>query len=88
VPGEQRQIRGPATVHGRDVPEGDLDQSGIGFSDACLTTAAQINILVEPGSPFRAVRVGEAEDIDHNGNPSCAEIGVDASALFGAYWGG
>lgn len=68
--------------------EVDLDQSVIGFSDDCLTSAAQINILVEPGSPFRAVRVGKAEDVDDNGNVSCPEIGVNAGKLFGAYWDG
>lgn len=66
--------------------EVDLDQSVIGFSNDCLTTAAQINILVEPGSPFRALRVGDAEDVDDNGNVSCPEIGVNAGKLFGAYW--
>lgn len=45
----------PDRIEGK--AEVDLDQSVIGFSDDCLTTAAQINIVVEPGSPFRAVRV-------------------------------
>lgn len=66
----------------------DLDQSVLGFSDDCLTTAAQINILVEPGSPFRAIRVGQAEDIDQNGNVSCPELGANAGKLFGSYWDG
>ncbi|MFO0569589.1 MAG: hypothetical protein U0263_28325 [Polyangiaceae bacterium] len=64
----------------------DLDQTVIGYSNDCLTTAAQINILVEPGSPFRAIRVGQAEDIDDNGNVSCPEIAAGASKLFGDFW--
>ncbi|MBI3205850.1 MAG: hypothetical protein HYZ29_30220 [Myxococcales bacterium] len=75
----------PDRIEGK--AEVDLDQSVLGFSDDCLTTAAQINIVVEPGSPFRAVRVGSAQDLDDNGNVSCPEIVVKGGALFGDFWG-
>jgi hypothetical protein len=74
----------PDRIEGK--AEVELDQSVLGFSDDCLTSAAQINILVLPGSPFRAVRVGDAEDLDDNGNVSCPEIAAGAVSLFGAFW--
>lgn len=74
----------PDRIEGK--AEVDLDQTVLGFSNDCLTTAAQINILVEPGSPFRAQRVGTAEDLDDNGNVSCPELAANAGKLFGSYW--
>jgi hypothetical protein len=41
-----------------------------------------ISITLEPNSPFRAERVGNAQDIDQNGNVSCPEIVENASSLF------
>jgi hypothetical protein len=72
------EIQGKADV--------DLDQSVVGYDDECLATAAQINILIEPGSPFTAKRVGSAEDIDKNENVSCPELAAEAVQLFGDYW--
>lgn len=63
-----------------------LDQNVIGMSNDCLTTAAQIKILIEPGSLAKGVRVGSAEDIDGNGNVSCPELTARAEALFGEFW--
>jgi len=63
-----------------------LDQSVVGMSDDCLTSAAAINILVEPGSPAKAIRVGAAEDLDDNGNVSCQELSLGAAKLFGDFW--
>lgn len=63
-----------------------LDQNVIGMSDECLTTAAQIKILIEPGSLAKGVRVGSAEDLDENGNVSCPELAARAEALFGEFW--
>jgi hypothetical protein len=65
-----------------------LDESVVGMSDDCLTSAAQIKILVQPGSTIKAVRVGDAEDLDHNGNVSCPELAIGAEKLFGSFWGG
>jgi hypothetical protein len=63
-----------------------LNQSVLGFSDECMAAAARINITIQPGSPFRAVRVGDAEDFDGNGNVSCPEIEIAAPRLFDDYW--
>jgi hypothetical protein len=67
-------ITGKVDVH--------LDQSIVGWSNDCLATAAKIQILIVPGSPFRAQRVGNAEDIDHNGNVSCPELVANAPNIF------
>jgi hypothetical protein len=87
-------LRTVATLSGTvltgDVIEGkadvSLDQNIIGYSDACLATAVNINITIDPGSPFRAERVGDAEDLDHNGNVTCPELKQNAVALFGDFW--
>lgn len=67
-------IKGLAQIH--------LDESVLGYSDPCLAVAANIRIVVEPDSPFRAQRVGPAEDLDHNGNVSCPEIELEAPSIF------
>jgi hypothetical protein len=67
-------IKGYAQVH--------LDESVLGYSDPCLAAAASIKIVVEPDSPFRAQRVGPAQDVDHNGNVSCPEIRISAPSIF------
>jgi len=67
-------IKGYAQIH--------LDESVLGYSDPCLAVAASISIVVEPDSPFRAQRVGAAEDVDHNGNVSCPEIEINAPNIF------
>ncbi len=67
-------ITGKVNVH--------LDQSIVGWSNDCLATAAKIQILIQPGSPFRAQRVGDAQDIDQNGNVSCPELVTGASGIF------
>jgi len=74
------------TVQTPDVITGKvnvkLDQSIVGWSNDCLATAAQIKIVIEPGSPFRAERVGDDRDLDHNGNVSCPELVVAAPQIF------
>mgnify|MGYP000988718473 CR=1 FL=1 len=45
-----------------------------------------VAVKVKPGSVFHARRVGDAEDLDHNGNVSCPEIGWAGARLFGDYW--
>ena len=67
-------IKGYAQIH--------LNESVLGYSDPCLAAAAAISIVVEPDSPFRAQRVGTAEDVDHNGNVSCPEIVINAPNIF------
>jgi hypothetical protein len=67
-------ITGYAQIH--------LDESVIGYSDPCLAVASTISIKVEPDSPFRAQRVGPAQDVDHNGNVSCPEIVINAPSIF------
>jgi hypothetical protein len=67
-------IKGLATIH--------LDESVIGYSDPCLGVASNIHIVVQPGSPFRAQRVGLQYDLDNDGNVSCPEIIDQASLIF------
>ena len=67
-------ITGFAQVH--------LDESVLGYSDPCLSVATNIGLVVEPDSPFRAQRVGPAEDVDQNGNVSCPEIVINAASIF------
>jgi len=63
-----------------------LDQTVLGWSDDCLAAAAQLPIEVLPGSTFRALRVGESEDLDDNGNVSCHELVVAAPSRLGGVW--
>ncbi len=63
-----------------------VDQSVLGYSDPCLSIATSLHILVRAGSMFHAHRVGDGEDLDHNGNVSCPEIGWAGARLFGSYW--
>lgn len=74
------------TVQTPDVISGlaqiTLEDSVLGYSDPCLSVAATIAIQVEPDSPFRAQRVGPAEDLDQNGNVSCPEIVINAPNIF------
>lgn len=63
-----------------------LEQAILGWSDPCLSSAATINIQIEPKSPFRGQRVGPAEDVDGNGNVSCSELIVNAGKIFGTSW--
>lgn len=59
-----------------------FDESILGYSDDCLSTASQIQILITPGSPFRAERTSAADDVDGNGNVSCPELVAHATDLF------
>ncbi|HSN43430.1 MAG TPA: hypothetical protein VLR88_05170 [Propionibacteriaceae bacterium] len=78
------------TVLTPNAIEGKMDvslaQSILGWSDPCLSSAAQINIQIEPKSPFRGQRVGTAEDVDGNGNVSCPELIANAGKIFGTSW--
>jgi hypothetical protein len=78
------------TVSDLDVFEGTadptVDQSVLDISDGCLSVARSLAVMVKPGSVFHAHRVGDAEDLDHNGNVSCPEIGWAGARLFGDYW--
>ncbi len=74
------------TVLTPDVIEGKLnvhlDESILGYDDPCLATAATIKIDIHPGSPYRAERTDASDDIDGNGNVSCAEMLLDAPKHF------
>jgi hypothetical protein len=78
------------TVSDLDVFEGTadptIDQQVLGYSDPCLSIASSLRVRVLPGSTFHAHRVGDAQDLDHNGNVSCPEIGWAGARLFGDYW--
>lgn len=79
-----------ATVSDVDRIEGavtpGLDQSVLGISNRCLTAATTLTIELLDGAHFTAVRVGESEDLDANGNVSCPEMAWYAPRLFGEYW--
>ena len=79
-----------ATIEDLDRLEGavtpTLDQSILGISDRCLTAASTIQIEILEGSRFTAIRVGDAEDLDDNGNVSCPELTWYAPRLFGDFW--
>jgi hypothetical protein len=72
------------TITGGVAP--GLDQSILATSDPCLAAASTLVITVREGSSFRAIRVGDAEDYDMNGNVSCPEIAYYAAPLFGDHW--
>lgn len=72
------------TITGTVSPE--LEQSVLGYSDACLAAAAQLPIRITEGSTFQALRMGPETDLDRNGNMSCEEIVLAAPDLFGEYW--
>lgn len=78
------------TVESADVIVGGtdpkLDVSFLGFSDPCLSLAADLKIEVLPDAVFRAVRVGLELDINANGNVTCGEIVAAAPAMFGGPW--
>jgi hypothetical protein len=63
-----------------------LDQSVLGYTDPCLGAAADLVVKVNPGSTFRARRVGKERDVDGNGNVTCGELVVAAPDLFGNAW--
>ncbi|MBZ0120785.1 MAG: hypothetical protein K8H88_27575 [Sandaracinaceae bacterium] len=63
-----------------------LDQSVLGVSHRCLNAAASLQIELVDGATFTAVRVGDGQDLDMNGNVSCPEIAWAAVPLFGEYW--
>lgn len=79
-----------AVIDDVDAFEGDvtpnLEWSILGVTHDCLAAAAELVIEILPGSTFRAIRVGDAEDLDENGNVSCPEIGWAAVPLFGEAW--
>lgn len=66
--------------------EPTLEQSVLGVSDRCLNAPATLDVEVLEGSAFTAVRVGEEQDYDGNGNVSCPEIDLVRVELFGELW--
>ena len=63
-----------------------LEQSILGYTASCLSVAATLDVEVRPGSEFHARRVGDAQDLDDNGNVSCPEIAWWSPRFFGDYW--
>jgi hypothetical protein len=63
-----------------------VEQTVLGYTDECLRVAANLVVMIRPGSVFHARRVGDAEDLDHNGNVSCPEVAWAGGPLFGEYW--
>ena len=63
-----------------------LEQAVLGVSDPCLAPATTLDIMIRPGSTFRAERASDDDDLDLNGNVSCPEIVWASSRLFGDYW--
>ena len=64
------------------VVDATIEPTFLGFSDMCLSAAAELLIEPAPGSAFRAVRMGDAQDLDGNGNISCPEIAWLAPQIF------
>lgn len=62
--------------------EASIEPTFLGFSDDCLEAAASLVIEPQPGSRFDAYRMGDAEDLDGNGNVSCPEITWLAPTIF------
>ena len=81
-----------STIADLDALEGEvtptLVQSVLGVSEPCLNTAASLEIEILEGSTFSALRVGEGQDLDMNGNVSCPELAWYAPRLFGEAWSG
>jgi hypothetical protein len=74
------QVPSPDLITGKvDVKFVD---SVLGYSNECLSAAAMLKIDVSPGSPFRAIRTSSDDDIDQNGNVSCAELVLRIPVLF------
>lgn len=78
------------SVPSPDLITGKVDvkfaDSVLGYSNECLSAAAMLKIDVDPGSPFKALRTSSDDDIDKNGNVSCAEIILRAPITFGPEW--
>lgn len=64
--------------------EASIEPTFLGFSDDCLEAAASLVIEPQPGSRFDAIRMGDAQDLDGNGNVSCPEIAWLAPTIFSA----
>lgn len=62
--------------------EASIEPTFLGFSDDCLEAAASLVIEPQPGSSFEAIRMGDAQDLDDNGNVSCPEITWLAPTIF------
>ncbi len=60
------------TIAGEADPT--LEQEILGWSDECISPAAALEVETMPGSTFVARRVSPDQDLDGNGNVSCAEI--------------
>ena len=62
--------------------DASIEPTFLGFSDDCLEAAASLVIEPQPGSSFEAIRMGDEQDLDDNGNVSCPEISWLAPTIF------
>jgi hypothetical protein len=78
------------TVTGVDTIDGTMDifeaESVLGYSNMCLSAAAEINPKLSPSSPFHAERLADESELHMKGNVSCADIISEAPMLFGSAW--
>ena len=61
-------------------------ESVIGYSDACLAVATEIDPKLSPICPFHAQRLATEAELDARGNVSCADIVAQAPKLYGSEW--
>lgn len=73
-----------STIMGDVVPR--LEWGILGVSHMCLSPATELMIEIQPGSTFVAERVGDAQDLNGDGNVTCPEIVWHASAVLGDGW--
>ncbi len=59
-----------------------LDLEILGYTDPCLAAATNLPITVAPGSGFVVKRVGDAQDLNGDGNVTCPEIAWFADSIF------
>ncbi len=78
------------TFTGFDTIDGTVtiseSESVIGYSDPCLSVAAELNPKLNPECPFHAQRLATEEELNAKGNVSCADIVAQAPMLYGSEW--
>ncbi len=77
-------VTGPETIDGTmDLFE---TESVLGYSNSCLSAAAEINPTLQPNSQFHAQRLADESQLHTSGNVTCSDIVAKAPALFGSAW--
>jgi hypothetical protein len=77
-------VTGPDTIDGTE----DLFETEdvLGYSNACLSAATDIDPRLSPDSPFHATRLADEAALHAAGNVTCGDILSKAAALFGSGW--